>query len=420
MKFSEHDKQRLRRLAERKAQLAHDPINLERRQAWYSLDAGRDDRPMILMELGGLGDDLFPYAAERLICEHDHARQIERLLLHELYQFDVIRDDHVVEPVMDWSWRISVSNYGVQAVRHQGRATDSSRGSWKEEPPIRDLDSDFGKLKPRTFSVDRPSSIKMRDCLEDVFEGILDVRCRAKYYWTMGLTMDAIHLVGLENLMLFMFDDPTGLHQLMAFLRDQHLAMADWLEAEGLLTLNNENDYIGSGSMGYTRDLPRNKRRNSAPVSNTDCWVLLESQETVGVGPEQYEEFIFPYEQAIAQRFGKVYYGCCEPVHNRWDILKAMPNLARVSISPWCNQEVMAQALERDYVFSRKPNPTLISTAEWDETALRRDLRQTLSIARDNRVEIIMKDVHTLHNEVARAARWVAIAREEAAHFTKS
>jgi hypothetical protein len=227
------------------------------------------------------------------------------------------------------------------------------------------------------------------------------------------MTIVAIDLIGLENLMLAMYDNPAGLHRLMAFLRDDHLAFCRWLEREGLLSLNNENDYIGSGSEGHSRDLPRPGTTPGQPVRMKDCWALLESQETVGVGPELFEEFIFPYQLALAEQFGKVYYGCCEPVHTRWQVLKKLPNLARVSVSPWADQPFMAEACGRDVVFSRKPNPAQISTALFDENAIRADLRQTLDAARGCRLEIIMKDVHTLHNEPGRLARWVQLAREE-------
>jgi hypothetical protein len=73
----------------------------------------------------------------------------------------------------------------------------------------------------------------------------------------------------------------------------------------------------------------------------------------------------------------------------------------------------MAEALGRDYVFSRKPNPSLISTGVFDESAIRDDIRRTLDVAGDCRLEIIMKDVHTLNNEPERLARWVRLAREE-------
>jgi hypothetical protein len=75
----------------------------------------------------------------------------------------------------------------------------------------------------------------------------------------------------------------------------------------------------------------------------------------------------------------------------------------------------MAQAVGRNCVFSRKPNPTLISTQVFDEDAIRADLRQTIEAARDCRLEIVMKDVHTLNNEPERLPRWVQLAREEAA-----
>jgi hypothetical protein len=199
----------------------------------------------------------------------------------------------------------------------------------------------------------------------------------------------------------------------MAFLRDDYLAFTAWLEQEGLYSLNNENDYTGSGSMGYTRALPQPDWKDGSPVRRRDLWVLSESQETVGVGPNQFEEFVFPYQRDIVSQFGRCYYGCCEPVHNRWHVIRQFPGLARVSVSPWADQRFMAEGLGRDYVFSRKPNPSLISTGVFDEDVIRRDLRQTLEAARHCRLEIIMKDVHTLNNEPGRLARWVQIAREE-------
>ena len=104
-----------------------------------------------------------------------------------------------------------------------------------------------------------------------------------------------------------------------------------------------------------------------------------------------------------------------ENLNNRWHVIRRIPNLARVSVSPWADQEFLAEAFGREYVFSRKPNPTLISTQVFDESLIRADIRRTLDIAGGTRLEIIMKDVHTLNNEPERLARWVQIAREEIA-----
>ena len=416
-KLSQHDLDILRRLGRRKAQLAADPVNIERREAWYAHDAGEPSaRPMVLAEIAGVRDPHPPVSDSDCHCQNQWARRIERGLVQEIYQFDELKDDHVIEPRMQTNWKVKVSDYGVQQVVHNSDA-DVTLAARSWDPPIKDIDADFDKLHRRTYAVDREATMAQLERLEEVFDGILPVTIRGKFFWSMGLTWPAIDLVGLQNLMLLMYDNPNGLHRLMTFLRDDHLAYAKWLESEGLLNLDNENDYIGSGSMGYTHDLPEANHKEGEPLRLSDLWVLSESQETVGVGPELFEEFIFPYQLDIARNFGKSYYGCCEPVNNRWHVLKRLPNLARVSVSPWADEEFMAQACGTQYVYSRKPKPTQVSTGRFDEDAIRADLRHTLDVTRrcGCRTEIIMKDVHTLHDEPDRLARWVQLTRQEIA-----
>jgi hypothetical protein len=203
----------------------------------------------------------------------------------------------------------------------------------------------------------------------------------------------------------------------MGFMRDDQLALIDWLEKENLLNLNNENDYIGSGSTGYTRQLPKADGKQGGAVRAKDLWVLSESQETVGVGPDLFEEFIFQYQLPVIERFGLCYYGCCEPVHTRWHVLKKIPNLQRVSVSPWCDEVFMAEALGRKVVYSRKPNPTQISCEKFDEELIRQDLRRTLFAAKECSLELVMKDVHTLCGRPERLGRWVELAREACAEM---
>jgi hypothetical protein len=209
-----------------------------------------------------------------------------------------------------------------------------------------------------------------------------------------------------------MYDQPDGLHELMAFLRDDHLNTLDWFEQNGLLTSNNEDDYISSGSRGYTDLLPQKDWASGTPARLKDMWALSESQETVGVSPELFNEFVFQYQLPVISKFGFACYGCCEPLDSRWHIIKQIPNLRRVSVSPWSNVRVMAENLGKNYVFSRKPNPSLVSTGKFDEDAIRQNLRETLEATKGLNVEIVLKDVHTVNNEPGRLCRWVGIARE--------
>jgi len=156
--------------------------------------------------------------------------------------------------------------------------------------------------------------------------------------------------VGLENLMLLMYDQPEALHRLMAWLRDEQMNFITWCEREELLTRNDgPSDGVGSGGIGYMGgDSP------NGPCRLSDLWGLSESQETVGVSPEMFAEFILPYQVPLMQKFKYAYYGCCEPLEQRIDhILPVMPNLRAVSVAPMADPEKMAAKLAGRYVYYR-------------------------------------------------------------------
>ena len=54
----------------------------------------------------------------------------------------------------------------------------------------------------------------------------------------------------------------------------------------------------------------------------------------------------------------------------------------------------------------------MISTPAFDEEAIADDIRETVRAAADCNLEIVMKDIHTISDDVTRPARWVQIARD--------
>ena len=103
-------------------------------------------------------------------------------------------------------------------------------------------------------------------------------------------------------------------------------------------------------------------------VRTIDMWGFAESQETVGVSPEMYSEFIFPYQKTILERFGLNCYGCCEPLDRRWEYVRTFPRLRRVSVSPWSDVKRMAELLQGNYIFSLKPSPVPLAGLTWMKT----------------------------------------------------
>jgi hypothetical protein len=101
----------------------------------------------------------------------------------------------------------------------------------------------------------------------------------------------------------------------------------------------------------------------------------------------------------------------------RWEYIKEIPRLRRVSVSPWANIPDMAGMVQDQYIMSIKPSPTPLAVSSFDEDVVRKELRDALQPTRDCCVEVIMKDNHTIGQDPRRVIRWVEIAREEAEKF---
>jgi hypothetical protein len=400
------DRQLLRQLAGQVRQIAERPQIEERRRRFIAHNALRGDRPLVLAFPEGSWQEMLP--ASTLQCTDELMRHWELDLRRRIYWWQHIKDDNAVEPTMVIPWVIEVGDYGVTVENFR----TEERGSFIWKAPIQDLGADFEKLHFRRPAVDRAETARQVELAGEIFAGLLETRLHSGTHWTTDLTRELIMLIGLEKLMLAMLDEPENLHRLMTWMRDEHQACRDWMIRENLLTLNTTNGYVGSGGAAYTDELPQPDWRPGQPVRPIDIWGFAESQETVGISPAMFGEFIFPYQLPLLKDFGLNCYGCCEPVHERWGWLKQIPHLRRVSISPWCNEEKMAELMGKTCIFSRKPNPAHVSVG-FNEPAIRADLHHTLAVAGRLPLELIMKDTHTVQNEPDRIGRWVAIAREE-------
>jgi hypothetical protein len=245
-----------------------------------------------------------------------------------------------------------------------------------------------------------------------VFEGILHVELRGQWWWSLNPSNDLAYMRGLEQLMTDFYDHPNELHRLMAFLRDGILHKLDFLQTNNLLSRNDGNIYVGSGGFGFTDELLAPEFNGQVHIC--DMWGFSESQETTYISPAMFDEFIFSYQLPLMEPFGLTCYGCCEPMEKRWEIVKKARNLRRVSVSPWADPEKMKEALSGDYIYSYKPNPADIAQEHSDWERIRKQLREIVQLTRDCRVEIIMKDNHTIGRNPENVKRWCKIAKEEA------
>lgn len=133
------------------------------------------------------------------------------------------------------------------------------------------------------------------------------------------------------------------------------------------------------------------------------------------LSPTMFDTMVFPYYKKIADRFGRLSYGCCEPVHGFWETsLSRFENLGKITVSPWCDQEYIGNALRgRDIIFHRKPSPNYIGVnKDLDEDAFCAHINETLRWARGCHLEITQRDVYTVHNDEQKIRRYIALIRQ--------
>lgn len=404
--FSRQETEILRGLAGSVAELAARPVESEKRKLWFAHNSLQPTRPLIFCDPENGWNEIIP--EELLECRTDLARTWEMALRKDIYWGSMMGDDRVTEPFFNIPYTYEESDWGMHDVRVGGH----DGGSYTWEAPLKEYDLDLPRLKFPMITVNHEATNRSLELAASIFGDLLEVRVKGVWWWTLGMTWTLITLRGLENFMTDFHLFPDGLKKLMGFLRDGHLAKLDFLERENLLALNNDGTYVGSGGFGYTTELP-GKDFDGTHVRTSDLWGFAESQETVSVSPQMFEEFIFPYQLRILERFGLNCYGCCEPLDLRWHVIKKIPRLRRVSVSPWSNVATMADLLQDKYIFSRKPAPTDIAVPRPDWSRIRTELREFIRITGKNRVEIIMKDNHTLGKNPDNARIWCSIARAE-------
>jgi hypothetical protein len=407
----------LRRLATRQAEIAALPVMTARRKLWTEMnDATPGARPPFAIETWTFNRDFMP--DDILQCKTPLGKQLEHTMLGHIRRHEIINDDTICPDTLEVWWQVWCDEFGLEITQDTANDSEGIELGYHLDHPIKDLGIDgFDMIKPAAFGVDREATLTHKNFMEDNFGDILTVELRSNTFGNNNLTQRIMRLMSMETFFMAMYDCPDKVHGLMRLLCDNAKRMAQWAESEGLLVLNNENQCTCGTCFNYTTLLPK---QPIAPgqVKLTDMWAVMDSQETVGVSPELFDELIFPYYKELAELYGLVYWGCCEPADPIWEkSLQYLPHLKAISISRWANQEYMADALTgKGIIFSRKPDPNLLGVdVKLNEDAWRAEIRSTLEAVAEKDIpfEFIVRDVYTMHGNLNKARRAAEIAREE-------
>lgn len=414
MSTSTHDRDVLRRLAGELAEQAALPVHAEKAELWRKLNDLEPVRPLVWF-------DEIPWSElndnDELTqqCEEDFCREIEDRFRKILYQWRHFPGDMILEPFFAcpkvWGWESS--RFGLEANVEYRDQEETRNIKAMHFTPILVEPEDVEKIRNPKIGYDQETTEANYQRMCDLFEGILPVRKVGRTnYWSCPAD-NVFMWIGLQQAMMDLVMRPEMIHEAMRRTVEGYLAELDQMESFGLLECNNGPYRIGSGAYGHTNQLPA-RPDNDPPVRAMDSWGCSAAQIFSEISPDMHWEFVLQYEQRWLERWGMTYYGCCEPLHRKLDILRKIPNLRKISMSPWVNDVAGAEKIGRDYVYSLKPNPAILAEDKWRPEQARKELRDRLEATRGCNVEVILKDVSTVRNAPRRLWEWATMAMEEA------
>lgn len=409
MGISQHDNDILRQLAAEKAEIAALPIQAERADLWRRLNNRERVKPLIWIneicwhEMNV--DDELTLRTGDPFCQ-----KLERDLRRELYQWRHMQGDMIVDGVIYCPIEIVDSGLGVSQQGHSLQAHEEGIRSQHFDPVIKEPE-DIEKIVRPEVSVDEEATDRRYATMCEIFDGVIPVEKRGVPGTWFAPWDELVRWWGVEAAMMDLVMRPEMVHAAMERLVDAYLHRLDQWEALNLLSRNDGNVRIGSGGLGYVDDLPSADFDENHPQAR-DLWGCCAAQIFCEVSPTMHQEFALQYEKKWLERFGITYYGCCEPLDIKMEILREIPNLRKISMSPWVKLGRAAERVGSDYVFSLKTNPSCLAEDLWQPEALRRYLTDCLEKTKGCVVEVIQKDNSTVRNEPQRLWEWTRIAEE--------
>ena len=408
------ERERLRELARKQLEYAKSELNQKRIKEWYLHNDLKGERPMVQLEMWTFEQEIIP---QRLKCVTPKARALEAQLYRNFLNRELFDDDRVVPDYFPLSYDAWFRMFDIEVKVENAQLDGHQSLGHHFIPRPADMEEDYeeGKIKPSTFGVDLERTEKKKQFIEEMIGDILPVKIQMDCLYSVPTQM-LVHIMSMEQMMFNMYDYPELFKKMMGQIADDTLAYYRMLEEKKLILPTTTFESVGQGTFAFTNDLPGEEVFRERPFTTKDVWGFMDSQETVGISPQMYEEFIFPCYQKISSQYGLLSYGCCEPVHPIWEnCISKLENLRKVSISPWCDEAYMGEQLRGSRViYHRKPSPNYLGVDRiLDEDALREHIRTTLRAAKGCKVEFTQRDVYTIHNDLDKARRYIEIIREE-------
>ena len=319
--------------------------------------------------------------------------------------------DMVVEPFIKVHKAVNNSGFGVdnieQTIITPGKEAIASHRYINQFKSIEDLE----KIQIPRISHDEKESLRRMEKAAWLFEGIMPLREEGVDPY-LSIWDPIASWMSVEGALYGLIDNPEMMHGMAKAISSGYLSMLDQLEEQGLLC---HSQALIHCTGAFTDELPAASFNPLKPRTK-DIWMFGLAQMFSTVSPAMFEEYEINYMMPVFERFGLVYYGCCDPLDGKMKEVRKIKNLRKISMSPWANHERGGEEIGKNYVFSSKPNPAYLAATSFSEELIRDELLSIKEICKRNNcpLEFILKDISTVNHEPERLWNWARIAMEVA------
>ncbi|MCL2816047.1 MAG: hypothetical protein FWD23_15740 [Oscillospiraceae bacterium] len=393
------EKDYLRELAKKQLETANSEEMKKKEALWYAHNDYLTFEPVVTLERGTFNREFAHLWAPR--CVSETARNIEYYFHSNMIQYEYIHDDTVMPKEFAVGIWAGLKPFDIDVKRER---TIGETFAFRIDYEIKELEADFGKLKKSPLHCNFEDAANYAKVVGDILGDLMPIRLT--FGPGVSFSQNIHNIMGLETMMISMYDHPGLFHKMMTMLSDDYIELWDMAEKNGCIRPNNFNVGVPQGSYGFTNMLPKNKE--GAALTLGDVWGYMDSQETSEISPDMYHEFFFPYYKKVSGRFGRFNYGCCEGADAIWEkSLSKYENLSKVSVSNWCDEEYIGGKLRgKNITYHRKPFPNYLGVDKtFDEKGFSAHIEKTLKAARGCFLEFSYRDVYSLCGDIYRGKK---------------
>lgn len=400
----------LRGLAEQYLNIAIDQQNAENLKLHTAVNDNRMIRPVVLI-------DELPWSELNnddeltLHCSDSFLREMEWYMRTILYKFRHLRADMIVRPYLPVQKVVHSTGFGFNVEEDTistKKVNNIVSHTYHDQLSSED---DLKKIHNQVITYDREETLRRYNLLGSMVGNIIPVRVTGMDY-VYCVTWDTIAtLHGVSNLLIDLVDRPEFMHSVAEKITE--ITIDTYLQYEAL-DLFDPDPYSLHCTPIATSDLPRKDHKTLK-----DIWGRGTAQIFGTVSKQMHDEFDIEYMKRTVGRCGLVYYGCCEPLDRKIDIVEKIPNLRKISITPWANIDVAAEAINGRYVIASKPNPSSVAVGNLDKDALRQEIKRILDACRRNgcSCDIVLKDISTCGSRPQNIFEWEQTVMDLVKHY---